>query len=89
MRAKYQEQELILFVDNLSVHKTKETKRAYEKYKITPVYNVPYSPEFNGIEFYWGLIKSHYKKLLLYHLMQDLAIDTVDLIESSAKRVNK
>ena len=71
------------------MHKTKDTKRAYEKFKITPVYNVPYSPEFNCIEFYWSLIKAHYKKLLLYHLMHDLVIDTVDLIESSTKRVSK
>jgi hypothetical protein len=78
-----------LFVDNLSVHKTKETKKAYDKLNITPVYNVPYSPEFNGIEFYWGLVKNHYKKLLLYHLMHDLPIDTVDFIVSAMKRVNK
>nr|AAB42034.1 42 kDa 'D,D35E' transposase [Oxytricha trifallax] len=88
LREKYPEQEIILFVDNLSVHKTKETRKSYEQLRITPVFNVPYSPQFNGIEFYWGILKGHYKKLLLYHLMHDLPIDTVDFIKSSAKRVD-
>ena len=72
IRLKYPEGEIIMFVDILSVHKTKESKEAYVKLNITPCYNVPYSPQFNGIEFYWSLVKAHYKKLLLYHLMHDL-----------------
>ncbi len=55
LREKYPDEELILFVDNLSFHKNKETKKHYERLRITPVYNVPYSPQFNGIEFYWNL----------------------------------
>eukprot|EP00347_Sterkiella_histriomuscorum_P011758 403371210 len=39
LREKYSNQQIILFVDNLSVHKTKESKKAYEELNITPVYN--------------------------------------------------
>lgn len=88
LRDKYADQEIILFVANLSVHKTKDSRKEYERLNITPVFNVPYSPQFNGIELYWGLLKGHYKKLLLYHLMHDLKIDTVDFIKSAAKRVS-
>ena len=84
---KYPEQQIILFVDNLQVHKTQEARAAYLQYNITAVFNVPYSPQFNGIEYYWSLVKNHYKRLLLYHLMHDLPVDTVDLIKSSFKRV--
>ena len=69
------------------MHKTQEARAAYLQYNITPVFNVPYSPQFNGIEYYWSLVKNHYKRLLLYHLMHDLPVDTVDLIKSSIKRV--
>ena len=88
LRDRYAEGEIVLLVDNLSVHKTKEAKKAYADLNITPVYNVPYSPEFNGIEFYWNLVKGHYKKLLLYHLMHNQPVDTKDLITSSVKRVD-
>jgi transposase len=71
----YGNQHIILFIDNLAVHKTKESKAKYVELNITPLYNVAYSPEFNGIEYYWSIVKQHYKKLLLYHLMHDLPLD--------------
>lgn len=52
-------------MDNLSVHKTALVRAAYERLKITPIFNVPYSPDFNGIESYFSLVKSAYKKKLL------------------------
>ena len=33
-----------LFLDNLSVHKTKDAKLAFEKLNITEIFNVPYCP---------------------------------------------
>jgi hypothetical protein len=36
-----------LFLDNLSVHKTKDTKLLFEKFNITEIFNVPYFPQFN------------------------------------------
>jgi transposase len=41
---KYFGEPLVLFMDNLNVHKTNEVKEVYQRLKITPVYNVPYSP---------------------------------------------
>jgi transposase len=43
-----------LFLDNLSVHKTKEAKRLFEELNITEIFNVPYCPQFNGIESYFS-----------------------------------
>ncbi|MFM7725394.1 MAG: hypothetical protein ACKO7B_01720, partial [Flavobacteriales bacterium] len=39
-----------LFLDNLSVHKTKEAKLLFESLINTEIFNVPYCPQFNGIE---------------------------------------
>ena len=33
-----------LFLDNLSVHKTKDAKLSFEKLNITEIFNVPYCP---------------------------------------------
>jgi transposase len=84
----YPDQRVVLLLDNLSVHKTTDARAAYARHGMVPVFNVPYSPQFNGIEFYWSLVKAHYKRLLLYHLMHNLKVDCVDLIKSAMKRVS-
>jgi transposase len=52
-----------IFLDNLSVHKTKEAKLIFEQLNITEIYNIPYSPQFNGIECYFAQVKAYYKKV--------------------------
>jgi hypothetical protein len=54
-----------LFLDNLSVHKTKDKKHLFEKLNITEIFNVPYCPQFNGIESNFFQLKATFKKLLL------------------------
>lgn len=51
-----------LLLDNASIHKTKAVQEYAKKARITIAYNVPYSPWFNGIEDYWGLVKSRFRK---------------------------
>lgn len=59
-----------LFMDNLSVHKTKEAYQTYKRLKIIDIFNVPYSPQFNGIESYFSLVKSEYKKMILQRIIK-------------------
>jgi transposase len=40
-------------MDNLQVHKTKEVLETCKRLKVRPIFNVPYSPAFNGIETYF------------------------------------
>ena len=49
---------------------------------------MPYSPEFNGIESYFSLVKAEYKKLLLQHLMKDIPAETHKLVDSAVYRVD-
>jgi transposase len=58
-------QEFAVFMDNLQVHKTKEVVEACKALKVQAIFNVPYSPDFNGIESYFSLVKGQYKKLIL------------------------
>ena len=43
-------QPLAIFMDNLSAHKTAETKLAYQQLVILPIFNLAYSPDYNPIE---------------------------------------
>ena len=55
---------------------------------ITPVFNVAYSPQFNGIESYFSLLKGDYKKFLLQYLMKGTEFDVVSLIKRSIGMVS-
>lgn len=85
---KFQNQPFALFMDNLAVHKSEDAKEAYKKYKIMPIYNMPYSPQYNGIESYFSLVKAEYKNLLLKHIVNDLDFDSLKLINTSIKAVS-
>jgi transposase len=77
-----------IFLDNLSVHKTKDAKHLFEKLNITEIFNVPYCPQFNGIESYFSQLKATYKKLLLKCVIDDAPYDTIGLIKQSIKSVS-
>ena len=64
-----------LFMDNLSVHKTKVSKETLKRLKIILIFNVPYSPDFNGIESFFSLVKGVYKKHLLDLITQEKGVD--------------
>ena len=77
-----------LFLDNLTVHKTKSAKLLFEELNITEIFNVPYCPQFNGIESYFAQVKATYKKLLLQYVMKEVNVDTMDLIRRSMETVS-
>jgi hypothetical protein len=63
-------------------------REIYERYNITPIYNIPYSPDFNGIESYFSLVKREYKLLLLQQLMKEQKIVAEDLIRHSVSIIS-
>ena len=77
-----------LFLDNLSVHKTKDAKLLFEELNITEIYNVPYCPQFNGIESYFSQIKAAYKKMFLRSVIKEAHYDTMSLIKESIESVS-
>ena len=52
LSAKFIGQEFAIFMDNLQVHKTNEVLETCKRLRARPIFNVPYSPAFNGIETY-------------------------------------
>ena len=75
-------------MDNLQVHKTKESLETMKRLNIFDVFNVPYSPQFNGIESYFSLVKCEYKKLLLQLVLKGAETDTVTLIKEAIDNVS-
>jgi transposase len=56
-------------MDNMRVHWSKVSREAYDRLGITPIFNVPYSPQFNGIESVFSIVKGNFKKAQLCHLL--------------------
>ena len=88
LSSKFQGQEFAIFMDNLQVDKTKEILKKYKRLKERPIFNVPYSPAFNGIETYFSLLKGEYKKLLLERLIKGAKVDSSSLIVQSIGRID-
>ena len=62
LRKRHGNAPLALFCDQLAVHKSQAVKPYYESLDIVPVYNVGYSPEFNGIEAVFSKVKALYNR---------------------------
>ena len=62
---KFGDGEFCMFMDNLQVHKTEEVNQVCQERKVQKIFNVPYSPDFNGIESYFSLLKSEFKRRML------------------------
>ena len=61
LSAKFLGQEFAIFMDNLQVLKTKDVLETCKRLKARPIFNVPYCPDFNGIETYFSILKGEYK----------------------------
>ena len=81
--------EFALFLDNLQVHKTQAVADACKELRAQRIFNVPYSPDFNGIEAYFSLVKAEYKKLVLQRLLKGLKVESPALIRQSVGLVEK
>ena len=60
----------------------------YKRLNINAIFKMPYSPDFNGIESYFSLVKAEYKKLALQSLMKGENIQAVQLVERSINRID-
>jgi len=59
------DRQLNVLLDNCQVHKSKVSRRQANELGINLIWNVPYCPQFNGIELYWAIIKQKFKKKTL------------------------
>ena len=60
---------LTIMLDNASIHRSKATVEHARSLDFTIVWNVPYHPEFNGIEFVWAIVKKKFRDLQLQRML--------------------
>ena len=63
LRSANQGEKICLFMDNLSAHTSERSKEAMRQAGFRFIYNVPYSPDYNAIEFVFSQIKRNFKML--------------------------
>ena len=51
------EDKIALFMDNLSAHRSEKSKAEMARLGFRCIFNVPYSPEYNPIEFVFSKVK--------------------------------
>ena len=56
---------IAVLLDNASIHKTVAVKSFCNDNNIKLIFNVPYTPWFNGIEEVWAMAKREFKKEML------------------------
>ena len=57
------EDKIALFMDNLSAHRSEKSKVEMARLGFRCIFNVPYSPEYNPIEFVFSKVKQRFRVL--------------------------
>ena len=83
LRAKYWADDILLVMDNLSVHKSIIMKERMDELGFMYCYIPAYSPWYNGIEEVWAMSKLYIKRERFRKLMNNEKIDMVKLINES------
>ena len=63
LRDKNGNEKIAIFLDNLSAHRSDKSKEEASKLGFRFIFNVPYSPEYNPIEFVFSKVKSRFRRL--------------------------
>ena len=63
LRSRYLYDDICIYFDNLSVHRSNLVRERLDELSIPYIFNPPYSPEFNGIESVFSIAKAQIKKI--------------------------
>ena len=75
LRAKYFYDDICIYFDNLSVHRSLEVRNRLDELSIAYVYSPPYSPDFNGIESVFSIFKNKLKRERLKAIVNEKNIN--------------
>ena len=76
-----------LFMDNASIHKSRDVKPYYAQLQITPVFNIPYSPEMNGIEAVFSQVKRAFNSQRLNCLVNKIGFNFDRTIKAAFRSI--
>ena len=63
LRDRNGKEKIALFMDNLAAHKSEKSKTEMAMLGFRCIFNVPYSPEYNPIEFVFSKVKQKFRTL--------------------------
>ena len=63
LRDKNGDDKIALFLDNLSAHRSEKSKVEAARLGFRFIFNVPYSPEYNPIEFVFAKVKNSFRRI--------------------------
>lgn len=72
---KNKRRKLVIFMDNLSVHKSLEVQNLMRELKFEWIWNVPYSPDYQPIETVFSRVKLLFKQEKLRVLVAEKEFD--------------
>ena len=82
-------QPMTVLLDNCSIHKARCTTEVVERLGIHVLWNVPYRPDLNGIEFVWALAKRRFKQLQLQRMMGTLDLAFEQCVDQAMAGVTR
>ena len=88
LRRKYFFDDLCIYVDNLSVHKSDAVQERMEELSIKCIFNLVYSPDFNPIENIFSVAKRSIKLERLKAIMHNTSINLHDEINRSFDKID-
>ena len=85
VREAYPERSIAIFLDNLSAHKCSSVRATAALLDIELIFNIPYQPQLNGIEFYWGEAKRRYRATIGENKINQYSYDNFQVVNEVLK----
>jgi len=63
---------LAMLLDNCRIHHARAAQAELQRLNISPLWNVPYRADLNGIEKVWAIAKQHFRKMQLQRMLGTL-----------------
>ena len=89
LRRRYFVDDICLYINNLSVHKSKEVRDRMEELGIAYVFSPIYSPDYNPVEYVFSMAKREIKERRLKAIINEEQIELWDIIKESFDSINR
>jgi transposase len=73
----------------MRAHHSRLAKAAYDKLNIFPIFSLPYSPQFNGIESVFSIAKANYKRELLRAVLKGERLQPKAMINHAIQSLDR
>ena len=80
---------LCIFMDNLTTHTSKKTKKTMQELHIKALFNLSYSPDLNPIESTFSKVKQKFKVLRIQKLTGQISDSYETIINKAVKSLRK